>query len=180
MKPLFASLSFLTALALATAAYSADGLKIASIDLRKVAQQSKAGAEATKEISKFAEKLESSLKKKQTELEKIKDALEGKGKKLTEKERASKEKEIRKKLDKYRELAQNAQKELQAKESEFEQKIGKGIEKAVNEYSVKNGYALVIRNGDPLYTDGKIVVTDISDDILKLFDAALPVEGEKK
>jgi|ERR1039457_844300 outer membrane protein len=179
MKHLFASLTLLTAIALATTSYSADGLKIATIDLRKVAQQSKAGAEATKELSIFAEKLESSLKKKQAELEKIKDALEGKGKKLTDKERAAKEKEIKQKLDKYRELAQNAQKDLQAKESEHEQKIGKGIEKTVKEYSAKNGYALVIRKGDTAYTDEKII-PDISDDILKLFDAALPEEAEKK
>ena len=70
--PVFAAL----VLNIAGAALAADGVKIASVDVRKVAVESKAGTEAGKTLSKMAEKLEGNLKAKQTELEKIKDALQ--------------------------------------------------------------------------------------------------------
>ena len=37
---------------------------------------------------------------------------------------------------------------------------------------MKKGYALVIRKEPPLYSDGKVEVTDVTEDILKLVDAA--------
>ena len=123
MKGLFIPVFAALVLSIAGAALAADGVKIASVDVRKVAVESKAGTEVAKTLSKLAQKYESNLKAKQTELEKIKAALEGKGKKLTETERAAKEKEIQKKLGQYRELAQNAQKELQAKEEQLGGKV---------------------------------------------------------
>lgn len=180
MKRLLIPLFTLVVLAVAGTSPAADGMKIATVDLRKIAQESKAGAEATKAMSKLAETLEKKMKTKEAELEKIKAALEGKGKPLSPKERSAKEKEIRKKLDAYREAAQNAQKELLAKEEEYGVKIMAGIEKTVKEFAPKNGYTLVIRKGDVIYSDGKVEVTDVTDDILKLYDAPPPEGAEKK
>jgi len=172
MKGLFIPVFAALALNIAGAALAADGVKVASVDVRKIGIESKAGTELAKTMSKLADKLEGNLKAKQTELEKIKDALEGKGKKLSEKERASKEKEIQKKLGQYREFAQNAQNELQTKENQLAGKIMAVIEKTTSDYATKNGYALIIRKDAPLYSDGKLQVTDVTEDILKLVDAA--------
>jgi len=54
------------------------------------------------------------------------------------------------------------------------------IEKAAKEYAPKNGYALVFRKGDIIYTDGKNQVTDITDDVMKVLDSASPEAASKQ
>ncbi len=180
MIPFFA----LFALSLAGAAFAADGIKLASIDLTKVAQESKAGAEAKKHLKAMTEKLGKGLKKREAELDKLKAALEGKGKQLSAKERAAKQKEFQKKIEAYRQAVQDAQKDLQGKEQEYLAKLMADIEKTVKEYAPKNGYALVIRKGDVIYDDGKNQITDVTDDILKALDrsagAAAPKQDSPK
>jgi Skp family chaperone for outer membrane proteins len=122
----------------------------------------------------MAKKVETDLKRKQAELEKIKEAHEGKGKPLTPQERTAKEKEIRKKLEKYRDTAEKAQKDLQAREEELGVKIIEKINNTVKEYAPKNGYALVVRKGELIYSDAKNDVTDITGEILKLVDSQPP------
>lgn len=170
MKHVLTTLLALVALSVAGAAFAADGTKLAAVDLRKIAQESKGGAEAAKVLSAMAGKLEKGLKSREAELNKIKSALEGKGKNLSAKERAAKEKEFQKKFEAYREAAQSAQKELQAREDELGGKIMAEIEKVIKEYAPKNGYALIIRKGDVIYSDGKYEVTDVTGDILKILD----------
>jgi outer membrane protein len=180
MKRLLPPLVALVALSVAGAVFAADGIKLASVDLRKIAQESKAGAEAAKELSKVADKLEKGMKQKEAELDKIKDALEGKGKKLTAKEKTAKEKELRKKLEAYREMAKDAQHELQTKEDEYGNKLMEKLDKIIKEFAPKNGFALVIRKGDLIYTDGKNEMTDITADILKLLNGPPQEEAPKK
>ncbi|HEY6872457.1 MAG TPA: OmpH family outer membrane protein [Geobacteraceae bacterium] len=172
-------------LSFAATAFAAEGLKIASIDLTKIAQESKAGEKAKQSLEKFTETLGKNLKKKEAELDKLKAALEGKGKPLSAGQRSVKEKEFRKKFEAYRQSAQNAQKELQAKEEEFLDKLMAEIKKTVKEYAPKNGYALVLRKGDLIYSDEKNQTTDITDDVLKVLngaqeEAAPKQDGTKK
>lgn len=180
MKHLFTSLAALAVLGIASAAFAAEGTKLASVDLRKIGQESKAGVEANKALEKLTENLGKNLKKKEAELDKLRATLEGKGKNLTDKERSAKAKEFEKKIGVYRETAQNAQKELQEKGEEIGKKIMADVEKIVKEYAKKNSYSLVLRKGDLIYDDGKNPVTDITEEILKIFDTPPPVESPKK
>lgn len=179
MKRLFTSLAAVAIISLAGAACAADGIKLASIDLGKVAQESKAGLEAKKDLEALKESLGKKIKQKEAELDKLKAALDGKGKKLTDKERSAKAKEFEKKIEAYREYIQNSQKELLEKGDKYLSRISDAIEKLVKEYALKNSYSLVIRKGGILYNDEKNKTTDISDDILKLYDAA-PQDGTVK
>ena len=154
-------------------------IKFAAIDVRKVAQECKEGVEATKTLTKMAKKAETDLKRKQNELEKIKEVLEGKGKPLTPQERTSKEKEIRKKLEKYRETAEKAQKDLQAREEDLGSKIIEKIDAVVKEYAARNGYPIVVRKGELIYSNAKNEITDITDDVLKLVDSQPPPAAVK-
>ena len=157
-----------TIVALAGTVFAADAQKLASLDPREIAQESKTGMAATESLKKTAEKLEKSLKAKEAELQKIKDVLDGKGAKLTAKERTAKEKEIQNKLDQYRKAAEAAQRELLTKEEEFSRQLMEKVEAALKEYAPKNGYVAVIRKGDMIYSDPKLEVTDITEDILKI------------
>ena len=170
MKRLITSLAACAVLSFAGTAYPAEGIKLASVDLGLIAQESKAGIEAKNNLEKLKETLGKNLKKKEAELDKIKSVLEGQGKQLSEKDRSAKAKEFEKKIEVYRETAQKAQKELQAKGDEYGGKIMTAVEKLINEYALKNNYALVIKKGDLLYNNEKNQVTDITADILKLYD----------
>ncbi len=180
MKGLLLSIIALLALSGAGPATAADGKKIASVDFMKIGQESKAGAEATASLKKLTETLGNKLKTKEAELEKLKTALEGKGKQLTPKERSAKEKEFKKKLEAYREWAMNAQKEIQTKEDEYGKNLLAGVEKVIKDYAPKNGYSLVIRKGDVVYSDGSYEVKDITEDILKIFDGGPQEAAPKK
>lgn len=176
MKRLMITACAFFILTTAGTALAADGIKIASVDVRKVALESRDGLEAKKTLSEMADAVENTLKTKQAELEKIKDVLDGKGKKLTAKERSAKEKDLQKKIGQYRELGQNAQKELQVKEQELGSKIMERIEKIVKEFALKNGYSLVVRKSDVVYIDEK---SDVTAQILKLVDTP-PEEAPAK
>lgn len=180
MKRLVASITALAIVTLAGAAFAADGNKIASVDLRKIALESKAGAAATADLKKTKDKFEGNLKAKENELKKFLESVEAKGKKLSDKEKAAKQKQAQKKYEALQETAQNAQKELQAKEDEYTAKILAGVEKVIKDYAAKNGYSLFIRKGDLVYSDGKLEVKDVTDDILKLYDAPPQEEAPKK
>ena len=180
MKHLFTSLAALVVLFLTGTAFSAEGGKLASVDLRKIAIESKVGAQATEDLKKQKEQLEGKLKAKESELKKLLDSLEGKGKKLSDKEKSAKQKQAQKKYEGLQEYAQNAQKELLAKEDEYTSKILSGVEKVIKDYAVKNGYSLFIRKGDMVYTDGKYEVKDVTEDILKLYDSTPQEEAASK
>lgn len=180
MKHLFTSLAALAVLSLTGTAFSAEGGKLASVDLRKIALESKAGAQATEDLKNRKEKLEDTLKAKESELKKLLDSLEGKGKKLSDKEKSAKQKQAQKKYEGLQEYAQKAQKELLAKEDEYTSKILSAVEKVIKDYAAKNGYSLFIRKGDLVYTDGKYEITDKTDEILKLYDGAPQEEAAPK
>jgi outer membrane protein len=177
MKRLMITACALFTLNAAGTALAAESIKIASVDVRKVAMESRDGVAAKKALSELADAVESKLKAKQTELEKIKDALDGKGKKLTSKERSAKEKDLQKKINQYRELGQNGQKELQNKEQELGSRIMDRIEMIVKEFAIKNGYSLVVRKNDVVYIDEK---SDVTAQILKLVDAPPEESAVKK
>jgi Skp family chaperone for outer membrane proteins len=180
MKRLFTALTAYAILSFTGSAFPAEGIKFASVDVGMIAQESKAGAEAKKDLEKLKETLGKTLKKKEAELDKIRSALEGQGKQLTDKERSAKAKEFQKKIEAYRETAQKAQKELLDKGDEYSNKIMGAVELLVKEYALKNNYALVIKKGDLLFNDEKNQVTDITADILKLYDNTPQDAASKK
>jgi outer membrane protein len=180
MKRVVTMIASLAILSLATAGFAADGIKIASIDLRKIALESKVGVQAAESLDKKKDQLENNLKAKEAEFKKFLDATEAKSKTMSEKEKAAKKKEAQKKYEALKKSAENAQVELRAKEEEFTKRIQAGIEKVVKDYAVKNGYTMFIRKGDLIYTDGKNDIKDLTDDILKLYDDSQQEEGTKK
>jgi outer membrane protein len=180
MKHLFTYLAACAVLSLAGTALAADGIKIASVDLRRIALESKAGSQAAENLDKKKNQLEKNLKAKEAEFKKFLESLEAKAKKMSDKEKAAKKKDAQKKYEALQEAAEKAQVELRSKEEEYTAKIQAGIEKVVKEYAVKNGFAMFIRKGDLIYTDGKIEIKEVTDDILKLYDASDQGEGAKK
>lgn len=159
-------------LSLSTAVFAAQEVKLGVVDLPMVLRESDAGKQGTATLKKLFDKYQATLKARRKELEKLKSALEEKGKALSVEKRSAKEKELNKKFQDYQEFGKNAQKEIAKKETDLIKPIMDGLEKLVNDYGRANGYAAIAHKGGFVYNDSKYDVKDISDEILKLFDAA--------
>lgn len=164
-----------TIISLATAAFATDEVKLGSVDFRKVAQESVAGKKAAAALKELSEKYQTQLNAKGKELEKLKKSLDESGKKLSAAKRSAKEKELQKKFQEYREFGRNAEQELAKKDKELSDQVGEALEKLIKEYGKSNGYTTIVQKEAMVYNNGKYEVKDLTDEVLKLYDA-----GEKK
>ncbi|OPY80420.1 MAG: periplasmic chaperone [Syntrophorhabdus sp. PtaU1.Bin153] len=119
-------------------------LNVVYIDVQKVMVESDKGKEAKQTLSREAERLKKNLDGKQSELQKMKDAIEKQGATITPDARAEKEKQYQGKLKDYQRLVSDSQTELQQKDMEYTQKILKDIEEAVKSLGEKEKYTLIL------------------------------------
>ncbi len=162
----------LIVLFLATWAFSAEEIKLGAVDLPRVVRESEAGKKGAADLKKLYEKYQAQIRAKEGKLDKLQKALLEKGKSLPPEKRSAKEKELQKKFQEYQEFAKNAQEDIAKKESDLLRPIMESLEKLVKDYGRANGYAAITAKGGLVYNDGKYEVKDLSDDILRQFDAA--------
>ncbi|OPX97317.1 MAG: periplasmic chaperone [Syntrophorhabdus sp. PtaU1.Bin002] len=119
-------------------------LNVVYIDVQKVMIESERGKEAKATLSQEAERLKKNLEGKQSELQKMKDAIEKQGATITPEARAEKEKQYQSKVKDYQRIVSDSQTELQQKDMEFTQKILKDIEGVVKSLGEKEKYTLIL------------------------------------
>jgi outer membrane protein len=149
-------------------------IKLGSVDFRKVALESGAGKKAAALLKEMSEKYQTKLNAKAKELEKMKKSLEEKAQSLSQAKLQAKEKELQKKFKEYQEFGKSAELELQKKEAELTDQIGEKLLKLVKEYGSKNGYVAIFRKDTMMYNDTKYEPKDLTDEVLKLVNAADP------
>jgi outer membrane protein len=170
MKRIVTALALACSLALAPAAFCADGAKLGSVDIQKVLILSDAGKEAKEQLATKGNKYEAEKNSREEELKKLKADLEKQSVLLSEPARSAKEKDYQQKLKEYQRFLKDAQDDLQAKNDELTNKIVEEIVKAIQEYGKKNGYAYIfVKNDSMVYVDEK---ADLTDEILKAFNVA--------
>lgn len=155
-------------LAFSSAAFAADS-KIGYVDLQKVLNLSDAGKEAKDQLAGKVKKYQDEINARQEELKKLKDDLEKQGVLLSESARAGKEKDYQQKLKEFQRFTKDAEDELKGRDEEFTRKILEEIEKVIQEYGKKNGFAFIlVRNETMIFADEK---ADQTDQILKAVNA---------
>jgi outer membrane protein len=172
MKKYIIFLFYLTCLAIIPlrGALAAESVKLGYVDLQKVLNLSVAGKAAKEQLSEKVKKYQEEINKKQDELKKLKDVLEKQGSLLSEKAKSEKEKDYQQGLKEFQRMTKDAQDDLQAKDEELTKRILGDIEKVVQDYGKQNNYSIIfIRNESMIYADEK---SDLTDSILKIFDAA--------
>jgi len=148
---------------------AADNGKLGFVDIQKVLNTSNAGKDAKEQLTAKVRKYQDEINRKQEEMKKLKDALEKQGAVLSESAKSAKEKEYQQILKDLQRLQKDAQEDLQSKDEELTRKILGDIEKIVQDYGRKNGYAFIfIRNDSMIFADDKI---DLTDQILALLNA---------
>ncbi|MBJ6800879.1 OmpH family outer membrane protein [Geomonas propionica] len=150
-------------------------VKIAYIDMAKVAAESPEGKAAGESLKKKSEQLRSKLDAKTKQLEKQKAAIEAKLPTMTQKERAAKAAEFQKKVEEYQKLARASELEVSKLQDKLTNEIGGVIKKAAADYAKANGYLLVVEEKGVLFADEKVKPKDISEEVA----AELSKKGKK-
>ena len=162
--------AFSLSLALATAAFGADGVKIGSVDIQKVLVLSEAGKEAKEQLAGKGNKYEAEKNAREEELRKLKGELEKQSVVLADDVRKAKEQlfmQKRKDLDRF---LKDAQEDLQAKNDELTNRLVEEIVKLIQDYGKKNGYSVIfVKNESMVFVDENV---DLTDGILKAFNSS--------
>jgi outer membrane protein len=161
--PLLLILFFSTNFALA-----ADVAKIGVIDLQKILETSSAGKSIQAELKQQKEKMESDLKQKGADIEKISKRLERESMVMSKEMREEKEREQRIKINDFKSLQKKYRSDLQKLEVELMNQLQKDIKELDDAIGIKEGYLLIINKYSVLYSPGSI---DITDDLIKSLNA---------
>ncbi len=141
-------------------------MKIGSVDMPMVGEKPEAGIKAMATLKGMYEKFQSTMKKKEQELEKLKTSLQSRD--LPPDKRAAKEKQFQQKFGDYQKYGQNAQQEFAKKQGELSKKIKDDIDKLVADYGREHGYAVILNKEGLIYNDGKAEIKDLTEEILKM------------
>lgn len=170
MKRIVTIFALSLSVALATAAFGADGVKLGSVDVQKVLVLSDAGKEAKEQLAGKGNRYEAEKNTREEELKKLKGELEKQSVVLAEDARKAKEQlfmQKRKELDRF---LKDAQEDLQAKNDELTSRLVEEIVKLIQDYGKKNGYSLIfVKNESMVYVDENV---DLTEGILKAFNSS--------
>ena len=147
---------------------AADVAKIGVIDLQKILATSSSGKAIQAQLKSKKDKLESDLKQKGSEIEKISKRLERESMVMSKEMREEKEREQRIKINDFKSLQKKFRSDLQKLEGELMNQLQQDIKGLVDSIGKKNGYLLIINKFNVLYSPDSI---DITDDLIKQLNA---------
>ena len=140
--------------------FAADVAKIGVIDLQKILETSAGGKYVQAELKKEKDKMESDLKKKGTDIEKISKRLERESMVMSKEMREEKMREQRIKINDFKTLQKKYRSNLQKLEGDLMNQLKIDIDAIVQEMGKKEGYLLIINKFGVIYSPNSIDVTD--------------------
>ena len=150
------------------ASLAADVAKIGVIDLQRILETSQAGKSIQAELKKQKENMESDLKQKGAEIEKISKRIEREAMVMSKEMREEKEREQRIKINDFKSLQKKYRSDLQNLEVQLMNQMQKDIKELVDIIGKKEGYLLIINKFSVIYSPGSI---DITNDLIKKLNA---------
>ena len=145
-------------------------LKFAYVDIQRAVNDSNAGKEAKKAITKDLEKFQRLVADKQKELQTLKESFDKQGLMMTPDARANKEKEYQNKLREFQRWGEDTQNEVNQKRMEMERHISAALIKVIQKIGADEGYTVILEKNESivLYATKSI---DITDRVIKAYDA---------
>jgi len=144
--------------------------KIAYVDIQKAVNESNAGKDAKKAITKEVEKFQRQITDKQKELQTLKESLEKQAPMLTPDARATREKEYQNRLREFQRWGEDTQNEINQKRTEVERNISIGLLKVIQKVGADDGYTLILEKNENLVLFVSKTI-DITDRVIKAYDA---------
>ena len=178
MKQVVAIFTLALLLALASPALAANGVKYASLDVRKILMASDeakfafvdvqkiltlsyAGKEAKAKLDGDVLKAEMEKNSREQELNKLNAELEKQSVHLSETERIAKRKIYEQRFQEYQQFITKITEELRAENAELVNSVVVHIVKVVQDYGRKKGLLFIFfKNESMLYLDDKVDITD--------------------
>jgi outer membrane protein len=148
--------------------FAANVAKIGVIDLQRVLETSNAGKAIQADLKKQKEKMESDLKQKGTEIEKISKRLERESMVMSKEMREEKQREQRIKINDFKTLQKKYRTDLQKLEAQLMNQLQTDLKGLVETMGKKGGYLMIINKYSVLYSPGSI---DITNDLIKQLNA---------
>ncbi len=148
--------------------FAASVAKIGVIDLQRILETSSAGKSIQAILKEQKDKMESDLKRKGAEIEKIRKRLERESMVMGKEMREEKEREQRIKINDFKTLQKRYRSELQKLEVQLMNQLQKDIKEIVDSIGKKEGYLLIINRYSVIYSPGSI---DITDNMIKKLNA---------
>ncbi len=144
--------------------------KIACVDIQRAINESNAGKEAKKAITKDLEKFQHLIADRQKELQSMKESFEKQALMLTPDARANKEKEYQNKLREFQRWGEDNQNELNQKRMEMERNISIALVKVIQKIGADDGYTLIFEKNENIVLFASKAI-DITDRAIKAYDA---------
>jgi outer membrane protein len=145
-------------------------VKVGYVDLQRALNESAAGKKAKEDFRAQVSKLESQLKGKKDELDRLKNELETKGVVMRDEERRKLESEFESKRLELKRRFEDSQAELQKKDQELTGKIIQDLQTIIKEVGDRDGYTLILELGtSPVLYYKKSA--DITDEVLSAYNA---------
>ncbi len=143
--------------------------KIAYVDIQKAVNDSNAGKEAKKAITKDIEKFQRLVADKQKELQTLKESLDKQALMLTPDARANKEKEYQNKLREFQRWGEDTQNEVNQKRMEMERNISIALIKVIQKIGADEGYTVILEKNENIVLYASKAI-DITDRVIKVYD----------
>ena len=144
-------------------------LKVAYVDIQKAVNESNAGKEAKKAITKDVEKFQHLVADKQKELQTLKESLDKQALMLTPDARANKEKEYQNKLREFQRWGEDTQNEVNQKRMEMERNISVALIKVIQKIGADEGYTVILEKNESIVLYASKTI-DITDRVIKAYD----------
>lgn len=152
---------------LPVSSFAADSVKIVSLDLQKVLNESEAGKKAKSDLEALIKSKESIIEEKGKVIEKLRGELEKQASVLSAEARKNREDELEKLVREYQRILQDSQAEVKKKEGELTDAIIKEIRGIIEKIGEEEGYTLIIERSMVLYSNKGI---DITDTVIKKYN----------
>ena len=144
--------------------------KIACVDLQKVLRNSKAGAVALQQMQEQKNKYEEEFKKRQADLNKLKEELATQTMMLSDSGKAQKEYEFQVKGRELQRFQQDAQEDLKWREAMLTKQILSEAVSVVQKVGKQGGYSVILEKNEEvlLFVDPE---NDLTEQVIQAYDA---------
>lgn len=135
--------------------------KVGYINLQRLVSESKVGQKAKGDIETLRKKKETDLTKKLQQVNGLKELISTKADQMTQKERADKLDEFQKANKEYQRLLADAKQDIKKEDRELVAAILAQADQILKEVAKKNKYAIILKDPNAIgYLDANVDITD--------------------
>ena len=158
--------------------FAADVAKIGILDFQRILETSSAGKASQAKINQQGKQMETELKKKQAELQELKNKLEREALVMSKEMREEKQREFRITLNDFKTLEKKYKKNLARLNQSLVKRIQDDVFKLVEEFGKKEGYLLIVEKleGGVIYSPQAI---DVTDKLIQIYNDQFAQKGGK-